>query len=428
MANKPLLGILGGPKTVTYSWPPYPAIDHTEVHAATEVIMSRNLSDCGRGPFTARMEDAYSAYFGSKHCLSCCSGTAAIHAALFAVGVKPGCEVLTCAHNWISAINAILHAGGTPVFCDAAPKAWSIDPKEIERKATPNTKAVIATHLWGIPADLDGITRACKKLGLPLIEDTSHAHGSMYKGRYCGTIGDIGAFSLQGSKAITSGEGGFLLTDNELYYQRATVPGHHVARLGGLTLDEVKPFAPAGGMWTYRIPTIAANIATAQLAKLPALNAARQANFDRLQARLKKYDFLAWPKLAPKSVRGWYGTPALFDAAKAGISRDTFVKACNAQGIAIGGEGYTDYSQIPLFQDMSAFEQMFVRKHANGVEFKPCAKGSLPNYEAVRQSMLLIVVPHVELPILMDQEADAFDIVIDNIPALKKWEKEQEKK
>jgi len=428
MAKKPLLGILGGPKTVTFSWPPYPAIDHTEVHAATEVIMSRNLSDCGRGPFTARMEDAYAAYFGSTYCLSCCSGTSAIHAALFAVGVKPGSEVLTCAHNWISGITAILHAGGTPVFCDTAPHAWSIDPKEIARKATPNTKAVIVTHLWGIPADLDPILRACKKLGLPVIEDVSHSHGSRYKGRYCGTIGEVGAFSLQGSKAITAGEGGFLLTDSDLCYQRALVPGHHGVRLGSLTLDEMKPFAPSGGMWTYRIPTIAAAIATAQLQKLPSLNAARQANFDRLHARLRKYDFITWPRLAPKSVRGWYGTPALFNARKACLSRDTFVKACNAQGIAIGGEGYCDYSQIPLFQDMSVFGQMFVRKHANGVEFKPSPKGSFPNYDVMRQSMLLFSVPHVELPILMDQEADAFDMVIANFPALKKWEKEQEGK
>ena len=423
------LALLGGPRTVRLPWPEYPVIDYHEVNAATEVILSRVLSDTGRGKFVGGMEDAFAGYFGSKYCLSCGSGTAAIHAALFAVGVGPGAEVLTCAHNWISAVTAILHAGGTPVFCDTAPGAFHIDPEEIRRKATAHTRAVVVTHLWGIPADLDKVRKAAARLNLPVIEDVSHAHGAKYKGRFCGTIGDIGAFSLQGSKAIVAGEGGFLLTDNERYYQRATVPGHHTARLGEkMTLDEVKPFAPAGGMWTYRIHPVAAAIATEQLKKLPALNAARQANSDRIRRRLKGMGFLRWPKLARGSVRGWYSTPGFFDEKRAGIRRDTFVAACSAEGAGMGGEGYRDWTQIPLFQDMSLFGQMFVVRHANGVAFQPVAAGSLPNYEAVRSSMVLVQIPAVESPDLMDQYADAIRKVAGNLPALRRWQKAQAKK
>ena len=429
MVKQDKLALLGGSKTVTYPWPPYPVIDHEEVNAATHVIMSRQLSDVGRGQFIGKMEDDYAAYFGARHCMSFASGTAAIHAALFAVGVRPGTEVLTCAHNWISAITAILHAGGTPVFCDVKPGAFHIDPAEIRRKATAHTKAVIVTHLWGIPAGMDEIIRVCRKLKIALIEDVSHAHGSKYKGRFCGTIGDIGAFSLQGSKAIVAGEGGFLLTDRELYYQRAAVPGHHGARLGGeMSMASVKPFAQGGGAWTYRMAPVAAAIATAQLKKLCTLNAARQANFDRLYARLRKYKFIAWPKLARGSVRSWYSTPALFDARKAGIARDTFVKACQAQGAPVGGEGYCDWTQIPLFQDMKLFSQLFVVRHANGVEFKPTPKGSLPNYETLRATMLLFSIPPLEMPMLMDQIADAIDRVVAHIPELKRYERREARK
>ncbi len=420
------LALLGAPKNVIFPYPPYPVIDHEEVNAATEVIMSRMLSDVGRGPAIRKMEDSYAEYFGSRYCLSFGSGTAAIHGALFAVGVGPGAEVLTCNHNWISAITAILHAGGTPVLCDTAPNAWHIDPEEIRRKVTPNTKAVIVTHLWGIPADLDPIIKICRKLKLPLIEDVSHSHGSRYKGKLCGTICDIGAFSLQGSKAIVAGEGGFMLTHNERWYQRAAVPGHHGARLSAtMSLDEVKPFAQGGGVWTYRMAPVAAAIATAQLRKLPVLNAARQANFDRLFARIGTFPFLTWPTLAPKSVRSWYSTPVLFDPACAGIARDTFVKACAAQGVGIGGEGYCDWSQIPLFQDMSLYGQLWPVRHANGVEFKPVQKGSLTNFEEMRQRMILITIPALESPALMDQVADAMELVVREIPALKRWEKTQ---
>lgn len=426
-SSKPAL--LGGSKAVTLPMPPYPVIGHEEVNAATEVILSRQLSDTGRGPFIRRMEDSYAKFFRAKYCLSLGSGTAAIHSALFAVGVRPGTEVLTCAHTWISGINAILHAGGTPVFCDVKRSTWHIDPAEIARKATPHTRAVIVTHLWGLPADMGPILKVCRKLKIAVVEDVSHAQGSMYKGKYCGTVGDVGALSLQGSKAIVAGEGGCLLTNSNRYYQRAHVPGHHNVRLGkALVAKDIKPFAIAGGAWTYRMPPVCAAIATEQLKKLDSFNAARQANLDRIMARLKRYRFIQWPRIQKGCVRGWYGAPATFDAKRAPISRDTFVAACRAEGVPIGGEGYTDYTQLPLFQDMSVYSQMFVPRHANGVEFKPVKPSEFPNYAALRKTMLLIQIPAIESPLWMDQFADAVDKVMANVAALKAWERNQAKK
>ena len=257
------LALLGGDKAVTVPWPRYPVIDQEEVCAATRVVMSGFLSDCGRGEYVAAMEDAFAAYFGTQYALGLASGTGAIHSGLFAIGVKPGDEVLCANHNWISAIQAVFHAGAVPVLCDVKPGSFSIDPAEILRKVTPRTKAVIATHLWGIPADMDGILSAAAKIGVPVLEDVSHAHGGKYKGRMLGTLGAVGCFSLQGSKAIVGGEGGVLITNDELIYQRALVPGNHPQRLRlDMMRDEVKPFAAAGGMHMYRISNVAAAIST----------------------------------------------------------------------------------------------------------------------------------------------------------------------
>ncbi len=305
---KARLALLGGPKTVTLPWPAYPVIGEEEVCAAVKALMARQLSDCGRGGFVGQMEEDYAKRFGTKHAVGFSSGTSAIHAALFAAGVRPGAEALTANHNWISGITAILHAGGTPVLCDVKRGAFHIDPAEIRRKAGPHTKAVVVTHIWGLPADMDPILRAARERGLAVIEDCSHAHGAVYKGRLVGTIGDIGCFSLQGRRLA----------------QRALVPGHHPGRIGwALTLRETKPFAQAGGMWTYRIMPACAAIASAQLKKLDTFNAARQANFDRLHGRLRKScPFIAWPKLPPRSKRGWYSTPAFFALERKGVTRN----------------------------------------------------------------------------------------------------------
>jgi dTDP-4-amino-4,6-dideoxygalactose transaminase len=417
---KEKLAFLGGPKTVTIPSPPYPVIGAGEISAAIQVLMSGELSDCGRGEFVACMEDGFRRYFGTRHALSFGSGTAAIHGALFAVGVCPGAEVLTVNYTWISAITAILHAGGTPVFCDIKPGTFHIDPDEIKQKAGPHTRAVVVTHVWGIPADMDPILKVAGDLNLAVVEDCSHAQGARYKGRLAGTIGDIGCFSLQASKAIIAGEGGVIVTDDERLYQRAMIPGHHGVRLAQeLTLDDLKPFVGASGYWKYRIPTLAAAIAAVQLERLDELNARRQANFDRLHRRLSEsVPFISWPKLHRRSVRGWYGTPAFYDYDPGKVPVRLFAEACQAEGVAMGTEGYGDWRRAPLFQDMSLFSQLWVVKHANGVEYHPLPDDALPDETALRQRFIRFPIPAADAPELMDQMATGVEKVAGNMSLL----------
>jgi perosamine synthetase len=417
---KETLALFGGPKAVTMRQPPYPVIGPEEIAAVARVMISRELSDIGRGPVVAAMEDSYARHFKTRYALSFSSGTASIAAALFAVGVRPGTEVLTTSNTWISAITAIAHAGGTPVFCDLKPNTLHIDPREIRRKAGPHTKAVIVTHLFGIPADMRPILDVARALKLAVIEDGSHAHGATYRGRFVGTIGDIGCFSLQASKAIVAGEGGFMLTNSKRYYERAMVPGHHGERLRMTTLAELKPFVPAGGYCKYRISPVEAAIATEQLKRLDALNAARQANFDRLRRGLAKCaPFIRWHRVPPRSTRGWYGTPAFYEYT-GGVSCARFHEACAAEGVPVWLGGYGDWARVPLFQDMRLYSQLWVVKHSNGVEFRPVKPGELPNEAQARQKLLIFSVPAEETPQLVDQWIAAVAKVSANMPALKK--------
>ena len=414
------LALMGGPKAVTLAAPPYPVIDHEEITGVVRTLMTGQLSQVGHGGVVGEFEDACAEYFGVKWCHSFNSGTAAIASALFALGVRPGDEVLTASNTWISGINAICHAGALPVFCDVAPGEQYIDPEEIRRKAGPHTRAVIVTHLWGMPADMDPIMQAARDKHLHVVEDCSHAHGGKYKGRLLGTIGDIGAFSLQGSKAIVAGEGGFLLTNEELGYQRAMVPGDHGVRLRQeLTDAQLACFSRGGGAWTYRMAPVCAAIALAQLRKLDRLNAARQANFDRLHARLQREaPFIEFPVLHEGSIRGWYSTPATFALEHPGVGRDLFVEACQAEGANVRGVGYDNFYEIPLYQDPAVFSQLWPAEHPGAAKLRTPPPGSLKNNEALRTRQLLLPIFATECSQLMDQIADAIAKVAGQLDAL----------
>lgn len=421
MASK--LALLGGEKTVIAAYPSYPIIGAEEMTSVVKVLMSGQLSTARREGIVAEMEEGFAKYFHTKYALSFTSGTSTIHGALFAVGVRPGTEVLTSNNTWMSAITAIMHAGGTPVFCDIKPGTLHIDPKEIRKKAGPNTRAIVVTHIWGIPADMDPILKVAGELKLAVIEDCAHAHGAKYKGRFVGTLGDVGCFSLQASKPIIAGEGGILITNHKRYYQRAMIPGHHGQRLTDeLTLADLRPFAAAGGYWKYRIPPLSAAVAVAQLGRLDQLTAARQSNFDMLQAGLAKtVPFISWPKLAPGSKRGWYHTPTCYNYDQAKVPCELFLRACQAEGVRVGGSGYPNWYQVPLLQDTKLYSQLWPVKHGNGVEYKPLPAGALPHDEALRRRIVIFGVPAIESPELIKQTAAAVEKVAANMANLARY-------
>jgi len=172
------------------------------------------------GKYIDRFEDDFASFLGAKHAVSVSNGTCALLLALKALDVGPGDEVVVPSFTFAATVNAVMHAGATPVLIDCMPDHWNVDPAEFEKAITPSTKAVIPVHLYGHPCDMKSIMRIAKKHKIFVIEDAAEAHGAECEGKKVGAIGHIGCFSFYGNKVITTGEGGLCVTNNSLLDKR----------------------------------------------------------------------------------------------------------------------------------------------------------------------------------------------------------------
>ena len=261
----------------------------------------------GFGPQMLTLEKEWAEYVGTKYCIVTNSGTAALHIAVAAAGVGPGDEVITSAFTFLASASCILHHNAIPIFVDIDPKTCTIDPKEIEEKISKRTKAIIPVHIHGLPAEMDEISKIAKRYDLVVIEDACQAHGAEYKGKKVGSLGDMAAFSLNGSKSLQAGEGGLFNTDMEDYRDLA----NKVRSFG----EEIKPGEPrkynATIMgWQYRPYELTCALARSQLRHLDEWNALRVKNCEYLTEQLSKIDGIQPPYVPPyvKSVYWKYVT------------------------------------------------------------------------------------------------------------------------
>ena len=209
-----------------------PLLGDRELAYVTDALHAGEVSSIGS--YVHRFEEAYAAHCGVKHALATSNGTTALHLALLAAGVGAGDEVLVPALTFVATANVAVYCGATPVFVDVDPGYWGMDPAQAAAKITPRTRAIIAVHLYGHPADMGALRRLAKEHGLTLIEDAAEAHGAEYQGKRVGGLGDIGCFSFYGNKIVTTGEGGMITTDSgELaatmrqLRDQGTEPGRH---------------------------------------------------------------------------------------------------------------------------------------------------------------------------------------------------------
>jgi perosamine synthetase len=213
-----------------------------------------------RGEYIEKFETAFADFCGVNHALTCSNGTTALHLALLALGVKPEDEVIVPTLTFVATANAVRYCGAHPVFVDAEPRTWNMNPALIEAKITPRTKGIIVVHLYGHPVDMDPVMAIARRHGLFVLEDAAEAHGAVYKGKVVGSIGDIGTFSFFGNKVLSTGEGGMVVTNDE-----------QMARTV-LTLKE-QGMDPNRRYWypvigyNYRMTNIAAAIGLAQVEK-----------------------------------------------------------------------------------------------------------------------------------------------------------------
>ena len=236
----------------------------------TECLDSTWISS--KGAFVERFEREFAAYVGAKHAVAVCNGTAAGHLTFLALGIGPGDEVIVPTLTFIASVNPVRYCGATPVFVDSDPVTWQLDPHDVARKLSPRTKAIAAVHLYGLPADTAALRTLADQSGVGLVEDCAEAIGSRIDGRHVGTTGEVAAFSLFGNKAITTGEGGMVVTDRDDLHQL-------IVRLKGQGLVQ------AGGYWH-----ICAAIGCAQLTRIEEIVRRKIDLAERYRQRLRHVD------------------------------------------------------------------------------------------------------------------------------------------
>lgn len=433
------LAINGGEKVCKTKFPAYKVIGEEEKKAVERVfessIFSRFLGcwheDFYGGPEVQALEKEWAESFNVKHAIAVNSATSALYCAVASIGIEPGEEIIVSPYTMCASATAPLIYNAIPIFADIEEDYFCLDPKSIEEKITDKTRAIIVVDIFGQPYDVDKINTLAKKHNLYVIEDCAQAPGVKYKEKYAGTLGDIGIYSLNYHKHIHCGEGGIIVTDNDTLAEKLRLVRNHAeAVLSGKS--ESYAVADLVNMlgFNYRMTEIGAAIAREQLKKLPQLISERQKNVEYLNKYLSKIPCLEVAKVRKNSEHAYYAHTIKFNQKIAGIHRNEFIKALQAElmpmelreteGIKLNGGGVK-----PLY-----LQHMFQKKIAFGSKGHPWStfnsnvnysKGICPVVENMYENILIIheyMRPGMTKEDL-DEVVKAFEKVWENIEELK---------
>ena len=327
-----------------------PLIEQPEID---EVVDSLHKAWLGTGPKVARFENDFAAYKGGKAAVAVNSCTAALHLSILAAGLQPGDEVITTAMTFCATVNAIIHAGATPVLADVDPATFCVDPADVERRITPRTRAISVVHFAGHPCDMDAFTALAAKHNLKLIEDCAHAIETEWRGRKAGTFGDFGCFSFYATKNICTGEGGMILARADADVKRLKMLALH-----GMSHDAWKRFSDAGYKhysvvecgFKYNMMDLQAALGIHQLARVERWWQRRRELMGVYRAAFAGLP-LGFQADAPADSRHAYHLfPILIDEARTGISRDAFLDAMTARKLGVGVH-YRSIAGHPYYQE-----------------------------------------------------------------------------
>jgi perosamine synthetase len=306
-----------------------PFVGREEISVVTSILKNGALTSSANqgGKYVQAFENTVSKFVNSKYTIAVNSGTAALQAALYALDIKHGDEVLIPSFTFVATANSVYSTGAKPVFVDILKENFTMDSNDLEKKITKNTKAIVPVHLYGNVAYLDRISEIAKKFNIPIIEDSAQSLGSTFKKKHTGTFFEMGCFSMYPAKVMTSGEGGFIVTNNKKLRDKLLMIRNHGmlkgydTRLLGLNL---------------RLPEINAAIATVQMKKLPKFLKTREKNAKLLSKLLSKLD-LDLPVERKNENVNWY----LYTISTS--KRNMLLKKLNAKGI-----GAASYYPIPV--------------------------------------------------------------------------------
>lgn len=324
------------------------SIDEEDIQAVVGVLRSDYLT---QGPKVEEFERAIADYVGAKYAVAFSNGTAALHGAYYAAGIRDGDEVITTPITFAATANAVLYCGGTPVFADIDPKTYNLDPKEAEKKITSRTKAIAPVDFTGQPCDIDAFMELAEKYNLVIIEDGAHSLGAEYKGKKVGSQAHMTMFSFHPVKPITTGEGGIITTNSEEYYEKLKLFRSH----GIMKTD----YAKEQGDWyyemvdlgyNYRMNDIQAALGLSQLKKLDTFLEKRRAIAAYYNERLKDIPGIITPYQDPNTNSGWHLYMIQLDQSIIQKTRKEVFEAMRAANIGVHVH-YIPVYKFPYYQE-----------------------------------------------------------------------------
>jgi len=385
--GKSELAINGGPQAV--QTPPgdifdWPIITKEDEEAALEVLRAGAMS--GRN-VTMEFEKEFAEWHGVNYALGHNTGTASLLAAMFGCGIGVGDELICPSMTYWASALPVFMLGGTVVFAELCRDNLTIDPNDIEHRITKHTKAIMAVHYAGYPCDMDAIMDIAERHGLKVIEDVSHAHGGLYKGRLVGTIGHVGAMSIMSGKSLPAGEGGMLITNDREIYERALAYGHYGRTSSEITLPELKKYVglPLGGV-KHRMHQISSAVGRVQLRhyKERMVEIQKAMNYfcdiidDAPGVRGHRP-----PKDSGSTCGGWYAARAMYDPDQlGGLDIRYFVKAVQAEGVKCGAGANLLMHLHPLLNEADVYHHGKPTRIANSDRDIRQPEGSMPVTEA----------------------------------------------
>lgn len=405
------LALNGGQKVRTAPFPRWPVWDEDDCKALVDVCNSGHWG-CTSGTKVREFEEKFAAYHDCRHGVCVCTATIALVVALQAMDIGPGDEVIVTPYTFIASASSILQANAVPVFVDIDPDTYNIDPSRIEAAITDKTKAIMAVHIAGLPADMDEILKIARKHGLGVIEDAAQAHAASWNGRKVGSLGDAGCFSFQSSKNLTAGEGGIIITNDDKIGDTAWSI-HNVGRVrGGQWYDH-----PLMGS-NYRMTEFQAAILISQMRRLDEQTRLRNENGLYLSERLSQIPGVQPLKRDPRVTSHAYHLYIFKYLAEqdTGVPRERFIKALSAEGIPCS-PGYTPLYRSGMFwvdPDSCPVGCSFYgrRMDYRALHLENCERACDKEGVWLTQNMLLGTKKD------MDDIADAVEKVLSNIQEL----------
>ncbi|MEF8746766.1 MAG: DegT/DnrJ/EryC1/StrS family aminotransferase [Candidatus Accumulibacter propinquus] len=324
-----------------------PLLDGNEKKYLIECIESGWISS--EGPFVKQFEDRFATRVGRKYGIAVSNGTAALDAAVEALGIGAGDEVIMPTFTIISCINQIIRSGAIPVLVDSHPVTWNMDVAQIEAKITPRTKAIMVVHIFGLPVDLDPVLEIARRHGIKVIEDAAQMIGQTYKGKPCGTFGDISTFSFYPNKHITTGEGGMIVTNDD-----------HLAEvcrsLRNLCFQPHKRFVHERLGWNLRLTNLQAALGLAQLERLDEFVVRKRRMGERYNELLAGVEQLQLPQDKVSYAENIYWVYGLVLADPVGLSAEAAMRRLAAEGVACR-PFFCPMHQQPVLKRMGLFAE-----------------------------------------------------------------------